>query len=225
MLSSKLDIWNMAISHLGESIEVGTDRENTAQARACRRFYDICREKALRDAPWPFAKRYTLLAEVTTTIPVSEFKYAYRYPADALFIRRILNTVTRNETAQSRIPYRLVSDSIGKVILCDVQPIANATDASLSIPWMEYTVNVTDENRFDSDFSEALALLLATRISPRVAGDKSKLRSEAAGLYKEAITKAQINAFQEEVKDEEVQSEFERSRDGWDWKSSHGFCR
>lgn len=214
MPSTKLDIWNVAISHLGEAIEVGDAEENSAAARACRRFYDVCREKALRDARWPFAKKYTLLASVTNAVPSSEFLYSYRYPVDALAIRRILNGSWRVETRQSRVPFRIAGDDNGRLILCDVQAIAN-TDPTLSVPWLEYTANVQDATVFSSDFVDALALLLANRIGPRVAGDKSKLRADAFGLYEKEIIRARINALNEEAPDEEPSSEFERARMGF----------
>lgn len=215
MLSSKLDIWNMAIGHLGQSIEIGSETENTAAARACRRFYDSCREDVLRKAPWPFAKRYVLLAQVISTVPATEFKYAYRYPANALMVRRILNGTFRVEDMQSRIPYRIMSDDQGRMIMCDVAPLTVPTDATKSSPWIEYTVNAVDETKFSSDFAKALSYCLAVDIGPRIAGDKSKLRDAAGALYVKALAQAQINALNEEAQDDSAPSEFERSREGW----------
>lgn len=216
MLTQKLDIWNQAIGHLGESIEIGAETENTAAARACRRFYDTCREKALRDAPWPFAKGYVALAQITGTIPVSEFKYAYRYPVGVVTVRRILNGIWRVDDRQSAIPYRVGSDGQGLVILTDFPPsVVSTTDPTQNLPWVEVTKAVTDETLFPSDFVDALSFLLALRISPRVAGDKSALRKEAIALYQQSIARATANAFNEEQLDDGPASEFERSRDGW----------
>lgn len=214
MPSSKVDIWNMAISHLAESVEVQSETENTAAARACRRFYDVCRRETLRGADWPFAKAYVPLANITLTIPQTEYLYAYRYPVDALRVRRILNGLSRIENMQTRVMYKIGQDASGKILFCDVQPYANATDATQSVPWLEYTVDITDTTKFDDDFVIGLSYLLAFRIGPRICGDKSKLIADAFTMWQKYMRQAQINAINEQAPDDIPPSEFERSRWG-----------
>lgn len=215
---SSADICNLALSELGESLEITALTDTTAAAKACNRFYDLCRQRTLRDAPWPFATKYAVLTQLTTFIlPTSEYQFQYNYPADALVVRGLLNGVSRIEDKQSRIPYRIAQAQTGttKVILCDVEPITGNTDTTQNVPWVRYTVDVTDTTQFTPEFVEAVAFLLAWRIGPRIAGDKSKLIDNAGMLYTSAIIQAKRAALNEQAQDDEPLSEFERAREGW----------
>lgn len=206
MPAAKLDIWNMAIRHLAIGVEVQAATESSSAAQACRRFYDPAIEKALRDAPWPFAKQYEILQQVTSPVPTTEFKYAYRYPANAVAVRRLLNGISRNDDQDSRIKYREGRDATGKIILTDAPSSSNAP------LYVEYTYRETDTSRFDTDFVVAVSFLLANWIGPSLASDKTKLIDRAFALYRMEIANAQRNAYNEEAPDREPDSEFERAR-------------
>lgn len=206
MPASKVDIWNMAIRHLGESLEIGAENENTKQARACRRFWDACVEKVLSEAPWPFATAYEVLQAVTNPVPSSEFRFAYRYPVNAVRLRRILNGVSRREDMQSRVPFKIVRDAVGAVILCDMP---SSADYQLTA---EYTYRETATGRFSADFAIALSYLLAREIGPSIASDKKRLIDDASARYELDIRKARVLAFNEEARDEDPESEFQRAR-------------
>ena len=216
MAYAKLDIWNMAISHLGEAVEIQSETEKSASARACARFWDVCREKCLRDAPWPFAKKYAVLAASTdVTVPSSEYTNQYVYPSDALQVRRIPNGVDRVDNMQSRIPFAILQAADGsRIIACDVAPKTDTVTPSNSIPQVVYTKNETDTTKFPPDFVFALSYLLAYTIGPRIARDKKRLIDDAGLKYVGYVRAAQINADKEETKDEQPTSEFERARFG-----------
>ena len=206
MASSNTEICNMALSHIGIGNEINNlTSEKSAEAGACRRFYEIARKQVLSDFSWPFATKFLSLALIEED-PTTEWAFSYRYPSDCLDFRRILSG-TRNDTKQSRIPFRLGNDDSGTLIYTDMQ------DAIA-----EYTVDISEVSRFASDFTLALSFLLAALITPRMTGsDRFKISQQMYQLYQAQLSMAKANAMSEEQADELPQSEFIRARtDGVD---------
>ncbi len=201
-MSSETEISNMAISHLGVGKEIADlDTETSAEAKACRRFYDIARDTVLRDFEWPFATKIASLGLVESD-PNTEWDYSYRYPSDCITLRRILSGV-RQDTLDSKVPYKIAQDSSGRLIFSDEE---NAS--------VEYTVKVTDPAKYTPDFTLALSYRLAVYIAPRVTrGDPFKLMEKAMGMYMDIIGDAKANAYNEEQDDVKPESEFIRARD------------
>lgn len=202
MATSKTVIANLALSHLGIGKEIADlDTENSEEANACRRFYEESRDKALRDFNWPFATRIENLTLVETN-PNNEWSYSYRYPVNAVGIRRILSGI-RNDTRQSRVPYRRTKDATGGLILCD-----------LDSAQVEYTERLEQVELYPSDFVMALSYLLAVYIAPRItSGDPFGLGNKAAQFYSIELSNARANAHNEEQPDAVVESEFVRGRE------------
>lgn len=202
MAASETVIANMALSHLGVGKQIASLTESSEEARACNLFYEPTRDELLRSAPWPFAKKQDSLAVVETD-PTDEWGYSYTYPTDCLMIRRLCSG-TRNDSRQTRVPYQLYYSESSTLIYCDL------AEADFII---EYTVRVENTSRFQPDFDMALSYLLASRISPRLSkGDPFKVGDRALKLYGMAYSIASANAFNEEQAEEDVVSEFERSR-------------
>jgi hypothetical protein len=197
----KTTICNLALSHLASSAEItDIDDDRSKEAKACRRFYDVARDRVLRAFPWPFAVRTVQPALVYdyTDVTAAEWDYGYRYPIDALRLNKIQNEYhQRNDLRATRVPYRIMSDDAGRIILCD-----------LVDPILEYTSKIEDPEKFDPDFVTAFSLYLASLIAPRVtAGDQFKLGHYA---YQRAISElenAKANALNEEQVDSEPDAE------------------
>lgn len=200
-MASDTQIANLALGHLGVGKEIADLTEKSTEAASCRRFFVQARDEVLRDFPWPFATKIVALALVEEE-PNTEWTYSYRYPADCLKIRRILSGI-RNDTRQSRVPYKIAQDTQGRVLYTDAQ------DAEL-----EYTLRVTDASRYHPDFISALSFLLATYVAPGLtAGDPFKMGERALKLYVYALGKAQGNAVNEQQDEELPESEFVRGRE------------
>jgi len=199
--TSVTDICNMALSHLGIGKELANMETDTGEnASACRRFYENCRDNMLSDFPWPFATVTTDLGLVEED-PNDEWSFSYRYPSNSLMLKRIFSG-TRNDTIQSRVPYRITRDATGLLIFTDWE------DAT-----MEYTFKETDPGRFPPDFIMALSALLAFTIAPRIAkGDPFKLGDRAYNIYQVKLAEAKASAANEEVPDQTPESEFIRER-------------
>jgi len=196
----------MALAHLGVGkaiVDFALDR--TAEAVACRLFYDQAVAETMRDFPWPFAKRIAELTLVEED-PNVEWEYSYRYPSTAHSIIRIPNEATRVDTRAIRVPYTIGSDEDGRLIYTDKE------DALV-----EYISDLSDiapdtfESRLTADVQGALILMLASMIAPMVTGgDQFKLGERALNLYAWRIGTARANALNEmrQGNDEDVDSEF-----------------
>lgn len=206
MAASDTEICNLAISHLGIAKEIANlETDPSAEAAACRRFYETARDQTLRDFIWPFATKFVALGLVATNPPEidQEWTYSYRLPSDCLKFRRIISGI-KPDTRQSRIPYQLAQDTQGLLVYSN-QPNAEA----------EYTKRETDVSRFPADFVQALSLRLAAYAAPRLTGgDPFKLAGRALQLYEWEITRARASAANEQQEPEEPDSEFIRARGG-----------
>ena len=202
MATSETEICNLALSHLGIAKEIANlETENSAEANAMRRFYVTARDETLREFAWPFATKQVALGLVEED-PTDEWGFSYRYPSDAVALRRILSGI-RNDNRQSRAAYRITRDDDGLLVYTDIE------DAEL-----EYTMRETDVLRFPSDFVMALSFLLAWLTAPRLAGgDPFKLAQRALQLYEVELSKARAMAAGEEQPEEPPASEFERMRE------------
>lgn len=201
-MATKIGIINQALSHLAISKEISNlDTDRSEEAATARRFYDTALEDTLRDFKWPFATRIAALALVETD-PNDEWDYSYRYPTDCLRVRRILSGI-RNDTRQSRVPYKVASDSQGILIFTDQE------DAEI-----EYTVRFEDPQFYPSDFAMAFSYCLAYLMAPRITGgDQFRLGDRAFKLYQYQLSKAESNALNEEQAEEEPESQFVRDRE------------
>lgn len=201
-MSIAADLANIALTHLGNGKEIqNLASENTAEARAIRRVYNLCRDQTFRDFPWGFATRFATLALVEED-PTSEWAFSYRKTPDMMFVRRIISG-TRNDDQDTRVPFRIASDSVGELIFTDKE------DAEI-----EYTILIEAESRWPSDFRHAFAFLIASMVAPRLtSGDPFKLGDKAIQKYFLALGNAQANSGNEEQAEREPESEFIRARD------------
>jgi hypothetical protein len=201
-MDSDTAICNLALSHLGISQEINNvETERSKEASACRRFLLPVKEEVFRDMKVPFSTKIDGLALITEN-PNSEWKYAYRYPSGCLFAVRILSGY-RNDTRQTRVPYKVTKDSAGKVILTDKETAE-----------LEFVSYVDDVTMYPPDFGMAVSLLLASYIAPRVTGgDPFKMGDRALKFYNYSYAKAKDNAFNEQQEEELPESEFVKARD------------
>lgn len=201
-MSSVVQICNLALSHLGSGksiANIGT--EKSQEAYACNSFYETARDAVLRDFAWPFATKIVSLGLVETD-PNDEWGYSYGYPSDCLKARRILSGI-RNDDRDSRVPFKLIYTATRQLIYCDQEGAE-----------LEYTVKVTDAERFSPDFVMALSFRLAAYISPRITGgDRFKQGERATRMYTFEIDKAKASGVNEEQPDQEPESEFIQARE------------
>lgn len=200
-MASNTEISNLALAHLGIGKRIANlTTEQSQEAAVCRVFYETSLDEILRDFAWPFATKFVALGLVEED-PTTEWAFSYRYPSDCLDLRRIFSGV-RDDSRQSRVPYKLGQDASGVLIYTDIE------DAEV-----EYTYRADDPQFFPPDFTMAFSFLLASYIAATITGgDPFKLSGQALQKYSVWLSKAKAKAGNEEQPSEEVDSEFVRER-------------
>ncbi len=155
-MTSKIDICNLALGYLGQAPISSLEQEN-APARWFKLFYGPVRDEVLRTHNWSFATAQRPLLPVQTTL-AGPGQWAYKYPADALFVRRVFAP----QAAQKPLLFEERLDSAqGVRVLITQTPQARVL----------YTRRVHDETQYDASFVKCLALALACDMAPALTGD------------------------------------------------------
>jgi hypothetical protein len=182
MSATDVEIANLAMSHLGLTVNVSTIVGVVSkEERAVSRSYVTVRNMLQKRYPWKFNSfRATLVAvdslvaaEVTT---LDEWSVAYVQPADCLAPIRIVTGI-RNESVDQRAAFDVgVSDTgATNVLLCDVSPCV-----------IQYRKKITDCTKFspgfDYAFSHALAVELCMPLRVDVAVTKLAMQRARLAL-------------------------------------------
>lgn len=184
----KIQIVNIALGRIGVAA-IESLFEASEAARVASRYYDIDRQLVLRKYPWGFATRRVQLAQIETK--PNDYKYAYRYPADVLYLRGMYNEYFDKPIHEQN--YKILSDKSGKVLYTDV-PHA----------YIEYTADLEDVSLFDPQFSECLAWKLASDIAFALTGNLQMMQN-ALQAYNAYVNEAMGNdAEEDEEEDVEV---------------------
>lgn len=150
MATSEVDIYNMALSQLGTFSSLVSPSDNRREAELCRTWYDNCRRRILRSAPWGEAlafRRLSLTAERdndadwVSTNPAPGWLFAYSVPNDFLWPR-------------------FISD-FRKFGFYGTSITTNSES-----PIIAYTKDETNVSRFNPDLERAIAFDLAAHIAP-----------------------------------------------------------
>lgn len=202
MSTSVVQICNTALARIGVSNFISSIDESSTEAAVCKVLYESVRDRVLREHPWGFASVYTplaLVAEADETASWAEqWDYAYRYPSDALVVRKILSVLGKLEPVA--IPYSVGRDAVGRLIFTDEK------DAKI-----EYTSRVEDASQFDPSFASVVAWLLASEIAmPLSALDG--IRKQALQMFAMELDVAKRIAANEGEPLRDVDTEFVRSR-------------
>jgi hypothetical protein len=142
MASSETEIMNSALRKLGaERITAPTDANN--RARLVRDAYPNVRDQLLRAHPWHFCTAYSELASVSPTpSDVFDYDYVFQLPSDCL---RVLKTNLASDDDWEEIE--------GSRIACNISELT-----------VKYIKKITDVTKYDSNFAEVLAYMLAADI-------------------------------------------------------------
>jgi hypothetical protein len=194
-MPSDIEICNVALSRVAQTQPIVSFTEHSKAAELCGVFYAPLRELVLTDFPWPFAESIVTLADMGS--PAPGWAYRYRYPADCLKIREIIQPGQRRSlTADLQIPYKIGYDSGGRVVHTD-QPEAG----------VRFTFRVEDPTFFDALFADALAWRIGADLALPLSS-KPDLQQFCQQQYQLALTRAQGAAFEESQDDPEPESEF-----------------
>lgn len=204
-MATRLAISNMALAHIGVSRLLTAIDEDSREAAIIEAFWETDLAYALRAFPWPFATRYATLTlhDGDSDDPVNEdWVYAYRYPTDCLFARRLVVDGTGRQFDPAPPPFREGNDStVGKLIYSDQE------DAIL-----EYTSGASGiECHGDAVFQMALSWLTASHLAPALA--RNGLTAEkCVRMFEYTLERAKGLAANEQQQGPDGDAEWIRNR-------------
>jgi len=147
-------ICNLALQMVG--IPTITNMEETNNnARLCRLFYPVLRDRVLRDHPWSFAEAVSKLEVLAEGSPDPAYPYMCALPGDVIRVRRLT----------SGRPFRMHA---GKILVTEYPEEA------------VYTRREEDPNKFDVLFVEALQYSLAAEL-----GMANTRNTNLIGMYRQ----------------------------------------
>lgn len=150
---TSIDICNLALSYLGNTRSIASMSEQSTEAILCNRFYNIARESLLKIFPWNFAVKQDSLTAVDET--TNGFAYVYVYPEDCLRVLKVMSANEGNNTIVNDYNVCYAHDSVDvKRVVCDI------SEAQAS-----YIVDIQDVAAMPSEFIDAVALVLASRVA------------------------------------------------------------
>lgn len=191
-MSSKLEIFNIALQHLG--LESVTSVTGSIPANSIASIYNNTRKGALSRHNWNFAtKRVSLTAN--TTIP--EYKYAIEYTLPSDFIRLVTNE--DEETSGGVIPQDNSNISLSSQYSIEIGANGNKILCSNnSIERIFYVFDQLDEGKFSPLFSEFLGVDIASKVGYKLTHDIAlvKLLNKAS---KDALDVASMVDAQQDI--------------------------
>lgn len=221
MIWDSVTICNAALRHIGQGQGLTDfDNDQSEAGDVCRLFLPTVIDEVLNAFQWGFATTFANPALVAGPSPPATLEWAcsYRVPSDSILVRRIIPAgmpVTLNpsgypfvpnypagrvETSFTRVPFRVVADSEGLLILTDFPPVPPQLDPTGTIvlipalPVIEYIFQQDGEQLYPSTFGQACAFLLGFYAAPSLTkGDKYKLGARAYIGFQNAIARAQAN--------------------------------
>lgn len=168
-MASQLDIWNLALSHLGDKANIADPDESSAQADHCRRFYPIARNTLLELHDWKFATRRVTLALLLED-PTDDWLYAYAPPSDCIKERTVFMSEGDNCAGRGYgFDVETIDDDLSVIY-------TNVEDAIL-----RYTALITDTTKYSALFVDAFTWLLASYVAgPLIKGSEGIKAGQAA---------------------------------------------
>lgn len=170
---SKIAICNLALAHLGQS-PISSLEQKDEKARRLLLFYEPVRDEVLRTHNWAFAGAEEPLALLEKGPETAE--YTYKYPGEALFVRRVYVPAAPHKALPFREVFR---PDLHCRVLC--VPAAQA--------YVQYTRRLPDEAQFDPAFVKAFSLALAADLALPLTGDNT-LAAQLLKKYAAALDEA-----------------------------------
>lgn len=218
-MSSKVDVWNLALHFLDLSQTIKGENDNSEAAGACNAHYDFARKKVLERAYWDFATKSPALALIldqstlaANAVVYPGFRYVYRRPADCL---RMLAVTTQyglrtnpylyswwgaafmpSRWTMPRVAFREALDQVDPANPGQAINVLSDQDAAYAV----YVADVTNTNLWSQSFTEAVAWQLAVPIAGPVSA-KTSARENAAKMAEFVLTQALQVQFGERGED------------------------
>ncbi len=165
MAYTKVDIGNMALSHLGEA-RINSFSEQSEEAQECSLWYDVCRQEMIEASEWTFARTRVTLELHNEAATDGLFCYRYKWPVGQVYLRRLQHPFSRQS---KKVPF-----------MVELAPIAG--DMSIQTDLEDaigvFSVDQTNAALFTPKFVTALSHLMAARMAVALTGKESHQRNQ-----------------------------------------------
>lgn len=201
-MASRIDIYNLALYKLAQSISVPAITDESKAADVLNRLWEPMRDLVLSERVWPWAMRSQALA-LTAEAAQPGWRFRYAYPEDCLTAYAVTDAGGLSNAGKL---YRFASsDYLASVwgsgaFDWDVSYGEEQTTINTSVEqaYLVYGARVEAVDRYPPQFVNALACRLAAEAAPPIIGEvglnsKSDLLSE----YLMALTNAGAHAMNE----------------------------
>lgn len=168
-MASKMEIWNMALSHIGHRGYIRDPNESSVEASHCRTFYPTAVEVALERHAWTFATKREQLAQITN--PVQHWLYAYSRPNACVKMRAVLLYQSTDDSQEQ--DFEEESTPTGEPII--YTNVENAV--------AKFTALVSDTAKFSPMFTLSVSYDLAAMLAGPIPKDirmKDAMTKQAA---------------------------------------------
>lgn len=194
MASSKTDIWNLALSHIGDGDDVDDVDEQSVEAEQCRKFYPIARDMVLERHNWDFAMK---TAQLSTLSQAASRQWTYRYAVPADYIKAVtvapdLNLLTATWLTEEQYrrqietwakTFELESDENG-----DISILTNEYQA-----YLKYIYRNENTGAYSAGFVMALSYLLASFLAGGPLVRSTKMATNMVQGYEIVLGQAMVN--------------------------------
>lgn len=200
MASTPAGICNIALARIGHRQFIAELTDRTTEARVATVHYDDAVQAVLASAPWNFATRRALLAELTDHTR-SGWEFVYSLPADCITARYLYSGLNSPAVDQRPAFNIEMNDTATAKVL-----VTNREQAELV-----YTSLVTEAPMFPPLFTQALAWRLAADFALALPV-KASVGLEMEKGYSQALRMAAATEFQQSQSEQPQDSEFIRER-------------
>lgn len=219
MSINKTEIFNMALSNIGEHTITNSDASSTEKASViCNRYYDICLKMLMKEVDWPFVTTQAKLTRSALTKTVDsdtvniefnkDFPFVFDIPSDCINIERIFIGKINEELDENfnrtsiRKHYKELKKGVEWKIYYvpqkDAPKIVCKEKEDVNIEYTKFVEDVTDYQPY---FVDALCWLLSSRIAMPITKDPQKV-SMCLQMYQESLKNAKLLILNEQGTDD-----------------------
>lgn len=197
-MANIVEVCNMALDNLGQTVGIASLSEASKAARACSRHLQQALDELMSVHPWPFCTKSAALA-LTEDTPIPGWTYQYAYPSDCVRAWVVCDENGVRLALQSWpdtyfdsmyynkgvmpgltfVPFQVVSGSQQTCIITDLQGAM-----------LIYSKRQTDVSRLPPLVVNALAWHLANKIAMPITADP-KMQQSAMNMANIALVTAQ----------------------------------
>lgn len=205
-MSTRIDIYNLALYKLAQSIGVPAITDDSKAADVLNRLWEPMRDLVLTERVWPWAMKAQALA-LEAEAPLPGWTLRYAYPNDCLTAYAV--TDASGIASAGKLVRFASGDFLATVWGAGVYDWDTAHgDQGTSImtnvrdAWLVYTTKVEDATRYPPQFVNTLACRLAAEAAPPLIGEVGlQSKQHLLDEYALALTGAGAHAMNESRND------------------------